>query len=136
MKKGTSTGVLDSFLAEICVGDEIMDAAGTHYTIDQFGRAKPLNGGNVTELSCIKGATIFQTYKAASTSAKVEFLSSRSEKKAAEPEMNEEEKNIHAMYEGVDAASDQMLVDQLRKRGYTVTCTKVVEKIVYEEVAL
>ena len=131
MKKGTSTGVLDSFLAEICVGDEIMDAAGTHYTIDQFGRAKPLNGGNVTELSCIKGATIFQTYRAASTSAKVEFLASRSEKKATE-----EEKNIHAIYEGVDAASDQMLVDQLRKRGYTVTCTKVVEKIVYEEVAL
>lgn len=37
MTQGTSTGVLDEFLSPICVGDEIGDKAGTHYTIDRFG---------------------------------------------------------------------------------------------------
>ena len=32
--------------------------------------------------------------------------------------------------------TDQRLVTELRSRGWTVTCTKTVEKIVYEEVTL
>lgn len=106
MKQGASTGVLDEFLADICVGDEIFDKAGTHYTIDRFGRAKPTAGGNEVPLKSLEGVTVCKSWAG------------------------------HAMYEGVDAASDQMLVDKLRERGWTVTCTKIIEKVIYEEASL
>lgn len=142
MKQGASTGVLDEFLADICVGDEIVDKAGTHYTIDRFGRAKPTSGGNEVPLKSLEGVTVCKSWAGHAESitkvakAKVKAIVDDFYGNKGKPKANEEEQNIHAMYEGVDAASDQMLVDKLRERGYTVTCTKVVEKIVFEEVAL
>ena len=62
MKQGTSTGVLDEFLATICVGDEIVDKAGTHYTVDRFGRAKPTSGGNELPLKTLEGVTICKSW--------------------------------------------------------------------------
>lgn len=146
MKQGASTGVLDEFLADICVGDEIVDKAGTHFTIDRFGRAKPTSGGNELPLKSLEGVTVSKSWAGgAVTTTKTAEAKAKAKIKAVvddfygnkgKPKANEEEQNIHAMCEGVDAASDQMLVDKLRERGYTVTCTKVVEKIVFEEVAL
>ena len=142
MKIGTSTGVLDEFLADICVGDMIVDKAGTHYTVDRFGRAKPTSGGNEVPLKSLEGVTVCKSWSGGvvtttkTAEAKVKAIVDDLYGNNGKPKANEEEQNIHAMYEGVDAASDQMLVDKLRERGWTVTCTKVVEKIVFEEVTL
>ena len=128
MKQGTSTGVLDEFLTDICVGDEIVDKAGTHYTIDRFGRAKHTSGGNEVPLKSLEGATVCKSW-----AGHAESITKAVETK---PQAKGAEQAIHAMYEGVDAASDQMLVDKLRERGWTVTCTKIIEKVVYEEASL
>lgn len=133
MKMGQYIGLQDQMFHDIHVGDLLKDAKGAEYTVDRFGRAKPVDGGNEVPVRKLIGCEVVGEWKPAPAE---EPAGKAEAPKAAEPEMNEEEKAIHAMYEGVDAASDQMLVDQLRKRGYTVTCTKTVEKIVYEEVAL
>lgn len=49
---------------------------------------------------------------------------------------NEEAAAIAVIEQGVKDAGDQRLVDELRARGYNVTCTKLVEKVIYEEVSL
>lgn len=133
MKMGQYIGLQDQMLHDIHVGDLLKDAKGAEYTVDRFGRAKPVDGGNEVPVRKLIGCEVVSEWKPAPAE---EPAGKAEAPKAAEPEMNVEEKAIHAIYEGVDAASDQMLVDQLRKRGYTVTCTKTVEKIVYEEVAL
>ncbi len=133
MKMGQYIGLQDQMLHDIHVGDLLKDAKGAEYTVDRFGRAKPVDGGNEVPVRKLIGCEVVGEWKPAPAE---ESAGKAEAPKAAEPEMNEEEKAIHAIYEGVDAASDQMLVDQLRKRGYTVTCTKTIEKIVYEEVAL
>ena len=133
MKMGQYIGLQDQMFHDIHVGDLLKDAKGAEYTVDRFGRAKPVDGGNEVPVRKLIGCEVVGEWKPAPAE---EPAGKAEAPKAAEPEMNEEEKAIHAIYEGVDAASDQMLVDQLRKRGYTVTCTKTVEKIVYEEVAL
>ena len=130
MKQGASTGVLDEFLADICVGDEIVDKAGTHYTIDRFGRAKPTSGGNELPLKSLEGVTVCKSWAGNVVTTT----------KTAEPKLkifkNPEQAAIEQIQAGVKDAGDQTLVDELRKRGWTVTCTKVVEKIVFEEVTL
>ena len=133
MKMGQCIGLQDQMFHDIHVGDLLKDAKGAEYTVDRFGRAKPVDGGNEVPVRKLIGCEVVGEWKPAPAE---EPASKAEAPKAAEPEMNEEEKAIHAIYEGVDAVSDQMLVDQLRKRGYTVTCTKTIEKIVYEEVAL
>jgi len=45
---------VDAFFRELHVGDEIQDLDGRHYMIDQFGRCKPLDGGNVVPLRNVK----------------------------------------------------------------------------------
>ncbi len=122
MKPGQKIGLSDQLLRDICVGDEVTDAKGIHYTIDRYGRAKPMSGGNEVPVRSLTGCEI--------------YLPFGTRPDAPAPQEDEETRNIHAIYEGVEAAGDQMLVDQLRKRGWTVTCTKTVEKIIYEEVAL
>lgn len=132
MKQGASTGVLDEFLADICVGDEIVDKAGTHYTVGRFGRAKPTSGGNELPLKSLEGVTVCKSWaghavtitKTAETMPKLVALK------------NPETEAVEQIRAGVKDAGDQTLVDELRKRGWTVTCTKVVEKIVFEEVTL
>ena len=130
MKIGTSTGVLDEFLADICVGDVIVDKAGTHYTVDRFGRAKPTNGGNEVPLKSLEGVTVCKSW-----AGHAETITKAVEKKA-KPKADDELKALEQIQAGVKDAGDQTLADELRKRGWTVTCTKVVEKIVFEEVTL
>lgn len=128
MKIGTSTGVLDEFLADICIGDEIVDKAGTHFTIDRYGRAKPTSGGNEVPLKSLKGVTVCESWAGhAETITKAV---------KAKPGDNDELKALEQIQAGVKDAGDQTLVDELRLRGWTVTCTKIIEKVVFEEVAL
>ena len=128
MKIGTSTGVLDEFLTDICVGDEIVDKAGTHYTIDRFGRAKPTSGGNEVPLKSLEGVTVCKSW-----AGHAESITKAVETR---PKISDELKALEQIQAGVKDAGDQTLVDELRKRGYTVTCTKLVEKVVYEEASL
>ena len=123
MKQGASTGVLDEFLADICVGDMIVDKAGTHYTVDRFGRAKPTSGGNELPLKELEGVTVCKSWDGSGNAVSVKKTS-------------EEMENLKAVRKGVQDAGDQTLVAELRRRGWEVKCTKVVEKIVYEEVTL
>lgn len=120
MKNGQKIGLTDQLLRDICVGDLVADAKGVQYTIDRYGRAKPLDGGNEVPVRSLTGCEVALPYG--------------SEPPA--PERDPEQEAIHQMYEAVDAACDQMLVDKLRERGWNVVCTKMVEKVVYEEVAL
>lgn len=128
MKIGTSTGVLDEFLADICVGDEIVDKDGTHFTIDRYGRAKPTSGGNEVPLKSLKGVTVCERW-----AGHAETITKAAK---AKPGANDELKALEQIQAGVKDAGDQTLVDELRRRGWTVTCTKIVEKVVFEEVAL
>lgn len=143
MKLGTPTGVMDEFFNQICVGDTVKDGAGRTYTVDRYGRANPTTGGDVVRLQDLGTLTIETSWREhADAISKAVKEKKEPEATAEKPapevpaEMSEEEKALHAIYEGVDNASDQMLVDKLRERGWTVTCTKRVEKIVYEEVSL
>lgn len=61
-KKGTIIGT-DAFFRELAVGDEIQDLDGRRYTIDQFGRCKPLDGGNVLPLSRINEPALVTRYQ-------------------------------------------------------------------------
>lgn len=60
-RKGTKVGV-DAYFREICVGDEIRDANGIAYTVDQFGRAKPLTHGNPVPLSRLKEIALVKAW--------------------------------------------------------------------------
>lgn len=136
MQKGTSTGVLDEFFATIHVGDEIVDKAGKHYTVDRFGRAKPTDGGNEMPLKKLEGLTVCKSW-----AGHAETITRAVEKTAPAPEPKKELdpgplKGFNPGDTSVHDAPDQMLAGELRKRGWTVTCTKIVEKVVFEEVAL
>lgn len=134
MRMGQSIGLTDQLLRDIHVGDLLTDADGVMYTVDRYGRAVPLSGGNEVPIRKLKGCEIKDYWTPA---PEVEKPAPVAEKPAPEPaEMNEEEKQLELINMYVHASGDQRLVAELRSRGWTVTCTKTVEKIVYEEVAL
>lgn len=111
MKQGTSTGVLDEFLTPICVGDEIVDKAGTHYTIDRFGRAKPTSGGNEVPIKNLEGVTVCKSW-----AGHAESITKAVEQPAPAPECKKEL--------AIENFGDQDLADELRRRGYEVKATK------------
>lgn len=136
MKQGTSTGVLDEFLAPICVGDEIVDKAGTHYTIDRFGRAKPTSGGNEVPIKNLEGVTVCKSW-----AGHAESITKAVEAKVKavvddfygnKPEVSQEEKapkdpapaTEDPIAKATEWLTDQDLADELRRRGYEVTATK------------
>ena len=130
MKRGTSIGALDEYLAEIRVGDEVQDALGNVYTIDKNGWCKPLDGGSSRSLQKVGPVTVTRKWDADADRFQ------ENPKTGKVGPKNEEKANLEAIIHNVKSAGDQTLVDELRDRGWKVTCTKVVEKIVYEEVAL
>lgn len=134
MRMGQSIGLTDQLLRDIHVGDLLTDADGVEYTVDKYARAVPTKGGNEVPIRKLKGCEIKEYWTPA---PETETLTNEPEKPAAEPEeTNEEEKQLELINLYIHAAGDQRLVTELRSRGWTVTCTKTVEKIVYEEVAL
>lgn len=111
MKKGTNVG-LDKDYKNVCVGDQIKDADGYIYTIDRYGKAVG-KGGSSFQLSEIHP---FELYR-------------------HEPEQPQEEPAPKELDPGllpgfnpgdtsVHDAPDQMLADELRRRGYEVKATK------------
>lgn len=128
--KGTPIGVEDDVCVPICVGDEIRDVNGNSYTIDQHGHAKPLSGGNAVRLAALDGVMVTRPFK------KEQQQISAKPALTPKPEKSEEEKELELISTYIHAAGDQRLVDELRSRGWTVACTKIVEKVVFEEVAL
>lgn len=129
MKQGTSTGVLDEFLSPICVGDEIIDKAGAHYTIDRFGRAKPTSGGNEVPIKNLEGVTVCKSWAGHAESI------TRAVERKDKPEQPQEDRATKELDPGplkgfnpgdtsVHEAPDQMLADELRRRGYEVKATK------------
>lgn len=136
MRMGQSIGLTDQLLRDIHVGDLLTDADGVEYTVDKYARAVPTKGGNEVPIRKLKGCEI-KAFWTPAPDAETEAQADEPEKPAAEPEeKSEEEKQLELINLYVHAAGDQRLVAELRARGWTVTCTKTVEKIVYEEVAL
>lgn len=126
LSKGTPIGTQDEFLRPICVGDTVTDAKGITYTINKYGRARQLGGSKECSPSLLKGLTVTEPWN-------------KDEAPKAEPakqEENEERKYIEEICTAVKDAGDQTLVDELRLRGWKVTCEKLIEKVVFETVAL
>ena len=126
-KIGTPIGALDELLLEICVGDTVVDAQGRKYTVDKNSWLKPCEGGSSKSLQVVGPVTVLASWDGHGHAV--------SAKRPAD-DRNEEAENLKAIKKGVQDAGDQTLVDELRRRGWKVTCSKVVEKVVYEEVAL
>lgn len=127
MKFGQKIGLTDQLLRDICVGDVVKDAKGVEYSVDKYGRAKPLNGGNEVPIRSLTGCEV------------VSELPGNDASSAPFPDivvLGEEEQTLADIRKYTALAGDQTLVDELRDRGWTVVCTKVVEKTIYEEVKL
>ena len=116
MKKGTNVG-LDKNYDNICVGDTIIDENETEYVINAYGVAVDSTSGGTKKLSELKG---------------VELVKAKAEKTPPDTE----EKEIEKIHAAVKDAGDQTLVDELRARGWTVVCSKQVEKVIYETIEL
>lgn len=132
MKLGQYIGLQDQLLHDIHVGDTLTDANGVQYTVDRFGRAKPLDGSNERPVRRLVGCEVIQEWEPAAP----KFTENDGKVGPAKPEKTEEEKELDLIDTYVHASGDQRLVDELRSRGWTVTCARTIEKIVYEEVSL
>lgn len=128
MRNGQRIGLTDQLLRDICVGDVVKDAQGVEYSIDRYGRAKPLNGGNEIPVRQLVGCEISKAYAESSKPAQAPYPDFE--------ELSEEEQTLADIRKFSALAGDQTLVEELRGCGWTVTCTKTVEKIVYEEVSI
>ena len=131
MRMGQAIGLTDQLLRDIHVGDLLTDVNGVEYTVDRYGRALPVQGGNEVPIRKLKGCEV----KLAWTPAP-EPVEPAAKPDVEPEEISDEEKQLELIGMYVHASGDQRLVSELRSRGWTVTCTKTVEKIVYEEVTL
>ena len=126
LRMGQPIGLTDQLLRDIHVGDLLIDSNGVEYTVDRYGRAVPTQGGNCVPIRQLRGCEIKEAWTPAP----------KPEAKPASEEKTEEEKQIELIEKFIRASGDQRLVDELRGRGYTVTCTKIAQNIVIEEVQL
>ena len=116
MKKGTNVG-LDKNYKNVCVGDQIKDFEGQFYTIDKYGNAVRNEDCASFPLHKVQPFELYQP-----------------EPELPAPEQPQEEpapKELdHGPLQGydpsvfIDEATDQMLADELRRRGYEVKATK------------
>ena len=118
MKAGQSIGLTDSLMRDIHVGDLIQDATGARYSIDRYGRAKPTSGGNEVPVKNLEGVEVLDPAQ------------------ITPPHTDPEKKAVEHIHSAIEDAGDQALVDELRLRGWTVICSKKVEKVVFETVEI
>lgn len=111
MKKGTNVG-LDKNYKNVCVGDQIKDADGYIYTIDRYGRAVRKDGDSF-ELSTIHP---FELYNLPPKQSQEE-PAPKDLDPGLLPGFNPGDTSVHD-------APDQMLAEELRRRGYEVKATK------------
>lgn len=119
MKKGTNVG-LDKNYKNVCVGDQIKDADGYVYTIDRYGKAVG-KGGSSFQLSEIQP---FELYAPAPEAPEPEQLQEEPAPKELDPGPL---KGFNPGDTSVHDAPDQMLADELRRRGYEVKATKMID---------
>lgn len=117
MEKGTHVG-LDKNYNSFCVGDQIKDFEGYIYTIDKYGNAVRNEDGASFPLRKVYPFELYQP-----------------EPVAPEPGQPQDEpapkeldpgplKGFNPGDTSVRDAPDQMLADELRRRGYEVKATK------------
>lgn len=111
MKNGTNVG-LDKNYKNVCVGDKIKDADGYIYTIDRFGKAVG-KGGSTFKLSEIQP---FELYNLPPEQPQEEPAPKELDPGLL-PGFNPGDTSVHD-------APDQMLADELRRRGWEVKATK------------
>lgn len=69
LKKGEYIGTTDQLFREIHVGDTIQDSKGKLYTVNGYGYAKPLDGGNEVPIKSVKGCEVVDAWKPDDTPA-------------------------------------------------------------------
>ena len=117
MKKGTNVG-LDKNYKNVCVGDQIKDADGDIYTIDKYGNAVRNKDGASFPLHKIQP---FELNATAPVAPEHEQPQEEPAPKELDPGLlpgfNPGDTSVHD-------APDQMLAEELRRRGYEVKATK------------
>lgn len=118
MKKGTNVG-LDKNYNNVRVGDTVIDKDGAEYSINAYGMAVAPDGKS-RKLSEVKD---FEVKK-------------QDEQPAEEKPAKKHPIQMVNLRSGIEGFTDEQLVEELRRRGWAVACTKKVEKIVYKTVKL
>lgn len=150
MKQGTFV-TLDKNYGNICVGDHVKDAEGFIYKIDSYGRAvkkadrtkhsiKDLNGleyyngpdekaseapnQSPAPVDVLSGPSVSELKK---VDAAIK-VAKRAGNEAAAPRKRKESRSKESASARVTLAeaTDQMLADELRRRGYKLTAKKTV----------
>lgn len=123
MKHGTNVG-LDKNYNNVCVGDTVRDDAGNEYIINAYGVAVDSAKGGTKKLSELKG---IELVKSSETPPALE-------KEAPEALPAEDRQKL--LKNALEALTDLDMVTELRSRGWTVTCEKMVERVVIDTIAL
>lgn len=124
MKRGTNVG-LDKNFNNVCVGDNIIDKDGSEYVINAYGLAVDLRKGGTKKLSEVKD---FEVKKAAPVSDNMGgAIADEPKDDVAAREQTQQTRPEAASEPTLEPFSDKDLAEELRRRGYTVTATKMVE---------
>ena len=119
MKKGTNVG-LDKNYDNVRVGDTIVAKDGVEYAINSYGMAVGPDGKS-KKLSEVKDFEVRKQPGQPAAEAAQELT---------------EELLPGTDLKALDEFDDNELVAELRRRGWTVACTKKVEKVVLKTVKL
>jgi len=145
LRKGTFVD-LDKNYGNLCVGDHVRDADGNIYKIDSYARAVNTKDKSVHTLKSLKEPTYYAVHEdketvekttpveapaeAAGTSLADNAIrfATRNRKEARAPRERKEPRSKESASAQVTLAeaTDQMLADELRRRGYKLTAKKTV----------
>lgn len=145
MKKGTFVA-LDKNYWNICVGDQVKDAEGFIYKIDAYGRAVKNTDRTTHSISSLNSPELYRASETKSVEAPAESEGASVEaqtapentdavkavahggKKVRTPRKRKEPRSKGSASAQVTLAeaTDQMLADELRRRGYKLTAKKTV----------
>lgn len=103
MKKGTNVG-LDANFQNVKVGDTIRDKNGKFYEIDKYGHAVPNQGGNAVPLDELGEIHLVLTGI-----------------------VTTDPKRVFTKEDAWLLLEDKDLAEELRRRGYEVKATKMIE---------
>lgn len=150
LREGTFVD-LDKNFGNICVGDHVRDADGNIYKIDSYGRAVSKKDKSIHAIKSLKEPTYYAVHedketveKTAPVEAPAEAaaekdadtsladnairFAKRARKEARTPRKRKEPRSKEPASAQVTLAeaTDQMLADELRRRGYKLSAKKTV----------
>lgn len=125
MKRGTNVG-LDKNFNNVCVGDNIIDKDGSEYVINAYGLAVDLRKGGTKKLSEVKDFEVVKKGGAEQDKMGGAVADEPKDEIAAQ-EQPQQTRPEAASEPTLEPFSDKDLAEELRRRGYTVTATKMVE---------